>query len=77
MEDGVKVAFKGKWLADVALDKGEARVAGQMGDVGGTAGNEIVEADYRVAISEKPINEVRTDKSGSPGDEDMHLISVG
>jgi hypothetical protein len=77
MKDSIEGSVEGEGLADVMLDEREAGVASEVGNVGGTARNEIVEADYRVAVSEKPIDEMGTDKSGGSGDEDMHSISVG
>jgi hypothetical protein len=43
---------------DVMLDELEGRVADQMSDVIGVAGDEIVESNHRMAICQKAIGEM-------------------
>jgi hypothetical protein len=43
-----------------------------VGDVGGRAGGHVVEDRDLVALGKQCITEVRTDKTGSTGDENAH-----
>jgi len=49
-----------------------------VGDVGGRAGGHVVEDRDLVALGKECITEVRTDKTGSTGDENAHGVkSIG
>ena len=54
------------------LDEQEV-AAGQVGDVGQVARQEVVDADHRVAAVEQRLGEVRADEPGGPGDDDAWL----
>jgi len=56
-------------VGDVVLDEQEVAVL-QVGDVRRIAGEEIVDADDRVAAIEKSFGEVRADETGCSGDDD-------
>ncbi len=64
MENGVKMAGKRKGLADIALDEGKAGVAGKMGEIGGTTGDEVIEADNSMAFGQETIDEMGTNEAG-------------
>ena len=68
MEDIVDLAFDGKIIRDVILDKLKLRIPHQMGNVGRIACNEVVDTDYGVPLSDEAITEMRTEETGSPGD---------
>jgi hypothetical protein len=59
-------------LADVPLIEAEARLVGQMGEVCGVSGGEIVNADYGMAFAQQAVSQVRTEKSGGPGNKYAH-----
>ncbi len=45
-----------------------------VGDIGGRAGGHVVEDRDLVALGKQCITEVRTDKTGSTGDENAHEV---
>jgi hypothetical protein len=63
-------------IADIALVNFD--LIFDMGDVGGRAGGHVVEDRDLVALGKECITEVRTDKTGSTGDENAHEVkSIG
>jgi hypothetical protein len=58
--------------ADVPLFKPEARIAGEMDKVLPVSGGHIVHAENGVAVAQQAVGKVRTKKTGSAGDENMH-----
>ena len=56
---------------DVALDEHETLVIGEVGDVLGGAGAEVVDADDVVAAPDQEVAQVRAEESGAPGDQDV------
>ncbi len=57
-------------IADIALVNFD--LVFDMGDVGGRTGGHVVEDRDLVALGKQCITEVRTDKTGSTGDENAH-----
>ena len=57
-------------IADIALV--DFDLVFDVGDVGGRAGGHVVEDRDLVALGKQRITEVRTDKTGSTGDENAH-----
>ena len=47
----------------------------QVRDVGGVAGQQVVDADDRVAAIEQRFGEVRADEAGGAGDDDACFMS--
>jgi len=62
--------FDERGIADIALVYFD--LVFDVGDVGGRAGGHVVEDRDLVALGKKCITEVRTDKTGSTGDENAH-----
>ena len=63
-------------IADIALV--DFDLVFDVGDVGGRAGGHVVEDRDLVALGKQCITEVRTDKTGSTGDENAHEVkSIG
>ena len=58
------------------LDEREAAVIGEVGDVGSTAGREVVDDDDLVATSQKQIGEVRADEATAAGEKVAHQWDV-
>ena len=58
--------------ADVPLLKPEARLAGEMGEVFGVAGGEVIDAENGVAFAQQAVGEVGTKKSGGAGNKYTH-----
>ena len=56
-------------VGDVVLDELEVAVA-QMRDVRDVAGQQVVDADDRVAAIEQRFREMRADEPGGTGDDD-------
>ena len=54
------------------LDELEARVADEVRDVVGMAGEEVVHPDHRVALGQEAVAQVRAEEAGRAGDEDPH-----
>jgi hypothetical protein len=59
VEHAVHVAHVGHAGAHVGLDEREARLAREVREVGGAAGEEVVDADHRVPVGEEAVDEVR------------------
>ena len=56
-------------VGDVVADELEIAIA-QVRDVGEVAGQQVVDADDRVAAIEQRFREVRSDEAGGAGDDD-------
>ena len=56
-------------LGDVLLDELEVRVAGEMGDVVGLSGDQVVDRDDGMAAGEQQVGEMGTEESRSAGDD--------
>ena len=69
MEHAVDRAGDPDVFADVVHDEGESRLPEEMLDVGEVAGAEVVDADHFVAAIEQTVTEMRTEKSGTAGDD--------
>ena len=68
--------FNERGIADIALVDFDLIL--DVGDVGGRAGGHVVEDRDLVALGKQRITEVRTDKTGSTGDENAHEVkSIG
>jgi hypothetical protein len=68
--------FNESGIADIALV--DFHLVFDVGDVGGRAGGHVVEDRDLVALGKQCITEVRTDKTGSTGDENAHEVkSIG
>src|SRR5271157_2888817 len=59
-------------LADVPLLKAEAWLIGQVRNVIPAAGAEVIDAFDGVALAQQAVGEVRTEKSGGPGNNNAH-----
>jgi hypothetical protein len=59
-------------VRDVVLDEREIAVR-EVRDVGGVAGQQVVDADHRVVAVEQRFGEVRSDEAGRAGDDDALL----
>ena len=55
----------------VRLDEGEARVAGQAGDVLARTGHQVVQAGDGVSVGDQAIAHVAPDEAGPPGNQDL------
>ena len=85
--DGVDLVFGEELrdeggVADVTVGENVARVAREVGEVGGVAGvGEGVEIDElrerRAFFEEALTDEVRADKAGAAGDEEVHTEKNG
>ena len=62
-------------VGDVVLDELEVAVA-QVRDVGEVAGQQVVDADDRVAAVEQRFRQVRADEAGGAGDDDAFRHGV-
>ena len=51
------------------LDELVVLVAGEVFDVGGVAGDEIVDADHSMSLGEKMIREMGTKETGAAGND--------
>ncbi len=51
------------------VDELEFRVAGEMGDVVGIAGDEVVDGDDAMALGEKAVGKMRAEKAGATSDD--------
>ena len=61
-----------KKIGDVVLDEGPGLVPGEMRDVGGFAGDEIVHPHHVVPARDQRVREVGTEEAGRPGYEEAH-----
>jgi hypothetical protein len=64
-------------LGYIVPDKLEFFIVEQVRDIGFPSGKEIVETDDLITFIEKPLAEVRADKSGAAGYKYAHKISKG
>jgi hypothetical protein len=72
---GHRLFYKGD-ITDIALV--DFDLVFDVSDICGRSGGHIVEDRYLVAFFEQGVTEVRTDKSGSTGDENAHEVkSIG
>lgn len=69
MEDEGDVAKDVDVVGDVGVHKLESRAAGQVLDVRGRTGEEVVDADHAVAVVEKALTDVRAQEAGAAGDD--------
>jgi hypothetical protein len=60
--DGARHKYK---VGDVLPDKSEIRIPGQMGDIVWRSGDEIINRDHAKSLSQQPITEMGTQKSGA------------
>ena len=61
-------------VGDVVLDEREVAV-GEVRDVGGVAGQQVVDADDRVVAIEQRFGQMRSDEAGGAGDDDAFFHS--
>ena len=64
------IHFQPDRLGHIVPHEFEIRQLQQMRDVGFLAGEEVIQADDVVALSDEPFAEVRPEKTGSAGHED-------
>lgn len=72
VQHAVKVTRDVRELRNVVLHEAEPLIPDQVRDVVGMAGDEVVEANDMVAVSDESIGEVRAQESGDAGDEHSH-----
>jgi hypothetical protein len=68
MEDVIDGAGEVDELGDVVVDEVEVLVAGEMGDVVGIAGDEVVHGDDAMALGEESVDEMGAEEAGAAGD---------
>jgi hypothetical protein len=56
-------------LGDVLLDEAEVRVASEVLDIVGGAGDQVVDDDDTVAAGKEDIDEVGAEETGTTGDD--------
>jgi hypothetical protein len=69
MEDSIDLSFDVYEICDVVLDEPELRITKEVCDVIRASGDEIVKAYYFVPLGDEPVAEVRSDETGTAGDE--------
>src|SRR6056297_2593187 len=69
MQNVVEATLHVYKLRDIVFDEAESGMTEQMVDVGEIAGNEIVHAEDLVALLEKPVAKMASEKSGSAGNQ--------
>ena len=74
MQDEVHWPIDVDVLGHVVADELEVPVA-EVGDVGPVAGQQVVDADDRVAAVEQRFAQVRSNEPGRAGDDDSHAVS--
>ena len=61
---------------DIGLNKGEAGLTAGTVEIGRPAGTEVVDADDTVPIGKQPVDQVRADETGSPGNQCPHWATI-
>src|SRR5437588_193600 len=74
MQDVVDRSGHLQRLRDIVLDEGETRVAAEVLNIGGVAGDEVVYTDYVMAFGQEAVAQVGADEAGAPGDEGAHEL---
>jgi len=72
VQHGVDLARDEDEIRYVVPDKREIRVAGQMGKIFRTAGDEIVHADHLMTFGQQAVAEMRAEEAGCASDEYSH-----
>ncbi len=68
MPDEVHGAVEEEVLGDILRDEAETRVTGEVREVVGGAGDQVVEDRHAVSAREQQIGEMGTEKAGAAGD---------
>ena len=68
MKDEIDLPFYEKVVRDIVVNELEAGISREMGDVIGAARDQVVNTDDRVLFGNKPIAEMRAEKTGAAGD---------
>src|SRR5262245_18159576 len=76
MQDRVKRAFDEYVDRDIMLDRAEVIVASQVRDVVGVAGDQVIHRDNGVALGQKAIAQMGTEKACAAGVQDTHCLSI-
>jgi hypothetical protein len=74
MKDGVKGFWVIKVVGDVVLDELKTRMADQVRNVLGVAGQEVVDTDHRRAEFDKPFAQMAPEKSGAARDQNAFVF---
>ena len=72
MQDKVERAIHVDVVGHVVVDQLELRVADEMGDIFGSAGEKIIHADDLVTLGDHQVAHVRSEETGTAGDEHAH-----
>jgi len=65
--DAVEGAVNFEIIGDVLLEEREFGVGFEVGDVGESAGEEVIEAEDFVVLGEEMVGEVRAEEAGGAG----------
>ena len=72
MENRVDLAIQIDVLGHVVMDESESLVSSQVSDVPNVPRDQIVESRHLMALEEKAIGEMASEKSGGAGDDYTH-----
>jgi hypothetical protein len=72
VQDGVERTFDENIVRHVMLDETEARMTGEMGDIIGIAGYQVVHGDDSVTFSKESVTQVRSEKTCAASDQYTH-----
>jgi hypothetical protein len=64
------------WLRYIRLDESKRRIDMDVREVRSRSGNEVIDSDDAITVSEKSIDEMRTEKSRSAGHKNVHALIV-
>ncbi len=72
MKDGVELARHKNVIGHVVFDERELGGSGQVGDIVGGPGDEVVQTEDLVPLPQESIAQMTSDESGSAGYENSH-----
>lgn len=67
MKDEIDLSFYEKVVRDIVVDKLEAGIPREMGDVIGATRDEVVDANRGVLFGNEPIAQMRAEEAGATG----------
>jgi hypothetical protein len=76
VQDGIQIALNENIVCDIVLDVAEAFVAGQVRDIIGAAGDQVIHRDNRVPFGEEAFAEVRAKKARAASYQNTHSIET-
>jgi hypothetical protein len=74
VQDRILRAFDEDIVGEIVLDIAEPLVTGQVSDIVGAAGDQVIHRDNRMPLGQEAIGEVRAKEASATSDQNAHSV---